>query len=476
MRSKQIYIALPYCSSCQALIVAVLLVGIYVPVLIFTSERFFLIAAFALAGIILTAEPLFRLLLLVGFLPFVHKGIASGLGGFGIYDIYDAIFIVLFGARILFIDLLQWKKVPVLGWTVIMAAAFVPSLINAQQFLPALKAMVQLIASVLTTVGIFYYLSEKERIRYVPLILKLMALEAAFIGALAVYQSRSESILGLVSGRVYFAGLGDVNYYATYLVVSLALALGIAFSGRRWYQRLLFLVASAIISSAIVATVSRSAILTLLVVTFGYAIYFGMYKWRSGKFAGVLSVAVLVSVFAVLFFTNLGKRVVDLFSLSQRVETVVVGRDVSIAQRQKIAEVSFRAVAKNPLIGVGLGNFESSFDVYKGSFLSTGSARSAHNTAIRILAETGVVGFIPSLIFVFSLILYLLRGIRIAPTASDNALLFGLFAGLASFFLMSLTLDQLYEPQFWVMVGIALAVAKHYREVGQTLIQGKGSK
>jgi O-antigen ligase len=153
-----------------------------------------------------------------------------------------------------------------------------------------------------------------------------------------------------------------------------------------------------------------------------------------------------------------GSRVVDLFTLSQRVETVIAGRDASVQQRQTITVITLGIIRENFLIGVGFGAFEKTFDFYREGYLSTKPTGSAHNTFLRTLGETGIVGFIPFVVFVGYFIRRLWRAFKRNAEHDERVLILAVLFSISTFWLMSLTLDQLFEPHFWVVAGIGMSL------------------
>jgi O-antigen ligase len=139
---------------------------------------------------------------------------------------------------------------------------------------------------------------------------------------------------------------------------------------------------------------------------------------------------------------------------------LIQGHDVSVTQRQKIFDVGLRMISAHPIVGFGFGTFETNFDSYKLAELSTGSARAAHNTALKIFAETGFIGFAASLFFIFSLFYNLIRPLILMADHSQKVILISILVSIISFLIMSLSLDLLFEPHFWIISGIALAYIK----------------
>jgi O-antigen ligase len=105
---------------------------------------------------------------------------------------------------------------------------------------------------------------------------------------------------------------------------------------------------------------------------------------------------------------------------------------------------------------VGFGAFEKTFERYREGYLSTLFSYSAHNTFLRTLAETGIVGFIPFMAFVFLIMRSLWRAFRNQQERDERTLLVAMMFSLSTFWLMSMTLDQIFEPHFWVVYGVGL--------------------
>ena len=414
-----------------------------------------------------------RLLILLVIIPFGYFQFAKG---YGLYLVYDAFFILLFLGRLLLVDLLQWRKAPVLGWLFLMAAAFLPSLLNSPKLSASGTAYIRFFMGALTAWGVYYYAIRSKRPGFILLAARLFALEAAAVSVVGVYQSyASGSFIKIVTGRVYFSYFGDPNYYAAYLLMAFAIALALFFHDRRWSLRLVDAAAAGALTFAVVSTISRAGLLTLVFLVGAFALYVLVTGRGSHKIAGAAVTILIAGGVGVLLFTNIGSRLVDIVRLSSRVQQAVAGRDASLEQRGKILEVTWRVIEAHPVVGVGFGGFEQSFDAYKLGLLSTGSARSVHNTPLRIVAETGVIGLVPSMGFALSLFLFLWKGTRASDRAGARTFVTGLLMAVVSYFVMSLTLDQLLEYQFWPICGLALAAAETALRDSQPLLGEEGA-
>lgn len=431
-----------------------------------TSEAHVALGLIVFLVLVASLYPAARIAFLILLLPLAHAGLGlEFLPGFGLYDVYAAFFILVFVMRIAAGDAFQPPKTPVLPMTGIMLVAFIPSLLNSIDLGESTKALVQFIASTLTAAGIYYYLVRVTDGRVFTLLLALFTAVAGIIAAYGVYENVvSKSLFQVAVGRVYFGPFQDVNYYASYLIMAFALAGGFIVVAKGLVWRVASVAAFVVLLAAMISTVSRSGIAVLVIVSCLYALYLGVSLRGTTKLISLSFLLLFLGVVVLLVFSGVGSKVVDLFTLARRLETVFAGRDPSIEQRIKILEVGTRIVAAHPVVGVGFGTFEKTYDDYKQTEISTGFSRAAHNTALRILAETGIVGFIPSLLFIILLFRYLGKAYQRIPARREKVLIASATMSLLGFLLMSLTLDMMFEPHFWVILGLTLAFAAKYSE------------
>jgi hypothetical protein len=442
-----------------------------------TSEVYIAVGLLILAALVVSASPIARIGLLILLLPFAHAGIGiESLPGFGIYDAYNAFFLLLFILKIAVHDAFRFNRIPVLGLTGVMLVAYVPSLLNSVDVGLSLQWMVQFSVGALTAAGVCYYLMRESDEKIIFRLLVLFVIEAAVISGFGIYDTyTSRSFIKVVTGRVYFGPFQDVNYYASYLLMALALAGGFMVMGRGLILTATSTLAFVVLLASVISTVSRSGLATLAVMSLVFMIYLSLTFKGAKRLFGVSFLVFSGIVVLILVFTDVGGRLVDLFTLSRRLETLVAGKDPSVDQRLKIFEVGTRVVRSQPIIGIGFGTFEKSYDNFKGAEISTGSSRGAHNTGLRILAETGIVGFLPSVAFVVAILAYLVRAYRKVPHRRERILVASVFFSITSFLLMSLSLDMIFEPHYWVILGVGLALASRYVEAEKgtfTLVGG----
>ncbi|MDZ7288507.1 MAG: O-antigen ligase family protein [candidate division KSB1 bacterium] len=417
-----------------------------------------------IAFLIASLHPRIRLWSLILLMPFVYSGIGIELKGFGIFDLYAGLFILLFVLRKCR-EGLRFDRVPALGWTAIMFIAFMPSLLNTVNYRTSIIGFLRFLYPIMLAWALYETVLPQRSIKLVKSILHLFVIETVLIGLYGIYDAYAHrSLLSAFIGRIQFGLFPEVNYYASYLMLAVPLtyALLLAEKGRR--RKWFFLSALVCLFFAIVLTVSRSAMVAMLIVFIVFTFY--MFRKLSGikKLFSIGLLAILLTMVGLMVFTETGRKTVDVIALVHRVQSAFSGRDVSFKQRLTILEIATRMVADHPVIGVGFGTFEQTFNDYQRGNFSTQSARSAHNTPLRMLAETGIIGFLAGAIFIVSLFRYLFSALRAVTSPYWKTTLFGLIMSLLSFLLLSLALDQLNDPPFWIITALALVVATFAHE------------
>ena len=113
--------------------------------------------------------------------------------------------------------------------------------------------------------------------------------------------------------------------------------------------------------------------------------------------------------------------------------------------RGEIWENTWTMIRRNPLMGVGLGAYETAYPIYARENGMQGVTAEAHNDYLQILADAGVIGAMLALWFIWTLFRAIARGVR----ASDPlmaAIALGGGAGLFGLLVHSLFDFNLHLP------------------------------
>ena len=103
----------------------------------------------------------------------------------------------------------------------------------------------------------------------------------------------------------------------------------------------------------------------------------------------------------------------------------------------------------HPIFGVGYDEFTN----YSSEHLV------AHNTYVHLLAELGLVGYLPFFLIVYLTILYLRRAINLGPALSPNVrlVLTGVFSALVGYFTGMYFVSRQFQHILYVLIGVGIA-------------------
>jgi putative inorganic carbon (HCO3(-)) transporter len=204
------------------------------------------------------------------------------------------------------------------------------------------------------------------------------------IGTIHRYASGDYSEGTRAAWRGIFKNPNDDAYA---LVILIPLALAVASKSRRLF-RLAIWAAVATYLLAIFLTFSRGGLIGL----FGMLALMG---WKQK------SIAIRAGMMAALL---LGLIVVGMFWSRNNGSLTEIKGDTTVRQRLATFKAGGLMFLHNPLLGVGPGDSMVAYPLYvpKDAHCGCQDQLVVHNSFIQVLAETGILGFIPFTIFVFS--------------------------------------------------------------------------
>jgi tetratricopeptide (TPR) repeat protein len=256
--------------------------------------------------------------------------------------------------------------------------------------------------------------------------------------------------------------LGHQNLVAGFLVLTLPLAVGVAFYHKAW-RRWLGIVTTLMGLIVMVSTGSRGGFLglgTALVLSIIFALLID-WSWQKLKLAAG-ALVILLSLVGILISSNGNFR--------YRMGAIFTGQDLNILSRNWAWGVGLKEWQDNPWFGVGIGANPYTFDQYQSGMRqypwSTMLFQQLHNSLIQVLAELGSLGGIAILItlgLIARLIwkLYQAKQLTILPAS--------VFCGLTGYGLMSLTDYQLEVPAISMALVILVALLISFSKNIQTV-------
>ncbi len=220
----------------------------------------------------------------------------------------------------------------------------------------------------------------------------------AFLGFFAFYPVRGALFSfflyhGNVDGRAAWNYVyANPNDFAAFCLLPLSLSIGMLFSERvRWVR---YCAASGVVILPFVILLSQSRGAFIALVTFAVLVIKGQKRGR-GRILLLASAAAIVIGLAVP--STVWTRMSTLSKVTNAQSAATAQDEGSARQRLEIWRVARTIFAEHPITGVGLGAYSEAHFTYamRPEFdrIALGH-RDAHSTYFRLLAESGLIGFL----------------------------------------------------------------------------------
>lgn len=238
---------------------------------------------------------------------------------------------------------------------------------------------------------------------------------------------------------------GNPNDMALHLVTMVPLALAFALSRRDPFRKLLYFASALLMIGGITVTFSRAGFL-------GLVSALAVMAWKIGRgrrLAVVLSVIIFAAMFVAVAPGGFANRLSSIFDHS-------LDPVHSANARQALLLRSIVVAAKNPLLGIGMGNFH---------IVSIHEAVT-HNAYTQVAAEMGLTALVLYLLFILTPIKRL-RKIENETFANRRSSRFyymavALQASMIGYMVDSFFASVAYQWYIYYLVGYALALWRIY--------------
>lgn len=237
----------------------------------------------------------------------------------------------------------------------------------------------------------------------------------------------------------------DPNDFAASLLLPLSLALGGFLFARNRYARIMMLLAFGLISYAVLVTLSRGALVALLVMTILYIRYMPRHLRKRLVIPISIFVAALATMSTAIF------------------ERITMGVETGGAGRLDIWTAGLQAIKQHGLIGAGLDNFPLAYSEVAGyASRDRGLARAAHDIFLNIWVELGVPGLI---LFIAAMSSHLRAAKKVLRARADqfSAPVLICYAASCSVIVAGLFFDIVWRKTFWLTWTFLLLTLK-FRE------------
>jgi len=238
----------------------------------------------------------------------------------------------------------------------------------------------------------FFYISfiiikDKDKLRKHLNILVYGNLTFAFLGIL----------IKLIDGRNYMAGNGTGTVAAFNVLMFTALLLN---KENKNYQKVLYLSGTGSFIYILFQTNSRGAVLGFFAALFIFIGFLVYYNFKSSKMKYFITILLIILVMITPYL--LPDRLMNKFDNLRNINA-----NNSLKTRVVMWESSLYMIKNNPILGVGVGNFQPNYlnyiDNVSSKNLSAGSRKHdhPHNLFLLIAAEQGVPSLLLFLIMIF---------------------------------------------------------------------------
>jgi len=256
--------------------------------------------------------------------------------------------------------------------------------------------------------------------------------------------------------------LDSGNIFAPFVASFLPLLFTTFIVGEQMRESIFLLITSSLLLCAVALTQNIAGIISLALPMLFILSFFSFKSWRQEKRVPVKFLICWVVFLIVLL--------VSIFAVSRMSDDIKVMKKWSIEERETQNSAAIMMFSESPLLGKGPGFFYRHFTDYRRAVWFNAPrerrpdrvAYQTHNDYLQLLAEGGVLTFIP--VFLFVVYLFYLCGIRVKSIfgkkkfADNEILLIGsaggfsvfLINGLASFPFHSLSLSVV--AIFWAAI------------------------
>lgn len=270
-------------------------------------------------------------------------------------------------------------------------------------------ALVQLAALFIYFAAALAFIDSPKRLRLLVRVITFFGFALAFLGLIQFFTSPDKIYwLKELPQSAPFGPFYNRHHFAGYMELTMALPLGLLFSGAiERDKRPLYIFAAALMGIALIMTNSRGAMIALIAEAAFLVVLTGFGREReregsgerSGRIrsalvrAGLGFALVVALVGGALFFGGEG-------ALSRLVGTV--NSNDPTTGRAHFWSVTLRIIQEHPVIGSGLGSYGLAYTQYD-SRNGTERLEQAHNDYLQMMSDAGVIGVGLGLFFVVAL-------------------------------------------------------------------------
>jgi O-antigen ligase len=332
-----------------------------------------------------------------------------------------------------------WKYPLVKAYSFFFLGCFL-SLFFSKNFATSIPEMVELLSFIILFILVVDNLESERDIRRMIRFLILSSLVPLFVAFIQIFSNFNLQIFSLEPFFRVKSTLTHPNAYAFYLVMIIVLSMSIFLHQRLKFNRTSFFLLIVLLLLPLIFTYTRSAWIGLVLAIFSM----GILQSRKLLIFAPLAFYGIVLVFPIVF-----QRFDPIFNPE-------LFQYTSLAWRIKLWSASIPYFLSSPILGNGLGSFQLiGYEIDEWFAV-------AHNDYLRILVETGVIGFSGFILLLFSLFKLSIRTYKEMVNSYYQHIAMGFVCFLFAYGVMSFA-DNLFNHggiqwYFWTYAGVIAAI------------------
>lgn len=280
------------------------------------------------------------------------------------------------------------------------------------------------------------------------------------------------------TGRTYkvMGILGNVNYFAEYLIIILPLAISLFFVTSSRIKKILLLIVILAMGGSLMLTFTRSSYLGFgISLIFMFSLFLRnrgkQFIKENKKIFILILVAILLIGFLFVIPNPLNKPGTYIYKIKARTSITALKKAYTVGRRRAIWEFTLMMIKDHPMLGSGVGTFKYNSLSYQAEFFKQGDNRSiyphgfakdVHNEYLQLGAELGIIGLG---ILLWVIMVYFCNGLKFLKKTKDKyqqGMVIGLMGGILAVLIDAIFGFPFHLPAtlvlFWFFLGITMNI------------------
>jgi O-antigen ligase len=249
----------------------------------------------------------------------------------------------------------------------------------------------------------------------------------------------------------------DPNLYAGYLVLVIPLVMAVGLSIRSRWSLVASAMALIAFTVALIATLSRSGWIGVVVATIVLAVLLPKRRWALAAVGASIALALVIGGM--------------LGPIGARLSSTEDGPIAMLVSRWDVWTSAVAIARDHPAFGVGVANFINYYPEYSGQSFGIDHA---HNILLNMLAERGLIGLAAFAVVLVVMFRSLFLALGQAASGSERTLVAGLIAVFAGYLAHSMFDVSYYDYKilllFWLLAGTAAVVGQRQAQATEPSI------